>query len=102
LSIGIPASIHDGNAPPYSDDSYYYPWQYSGLMRLQLRGSTTSDASLVQLPSLVTYTSAQLAWPANDSAANWGRSVLFRSGTVYVGNGQFWHQDNASTTSGPF
>jgi uncharacterized secreted protein with C-terminal beta-propeller domain len=100
LSIGIPASIHDGTGTPYSNDWDYYPWQYSGLMRLQLHGSTPSDASLVQLPTLVTHSSTQLPG-VNDAAASSGRSVLFHSGTVYVGNGQFWHQDNAGNKSGP-
>jgi uncharacterized secreted protein with C-terminal beta-propeller domain len=101
-SIAIPARIHDGPVAPYGgSDSDFYPWQHSGLMRFELRGTSASDARLVQLPSLITHSAAQLPAPYNDAASNGARSVLFRNGTVYVGNGQFWRQDNMGNTFGP-
>jgi uncharacterized secreted protein with C-terminal beta-propeller domain len=101
-SFGIPASIHDGPPPPYGyDDSYMYPWQYSGLMRFELRGTSASDARLVQLPTLVTHRASQQFAPYNDPAPDGARSVLFRNGTIYVGNGRFWRQDSAGNTFGP-
>ena len=48
-----------------------------------------------------THTAAQLVGSYNDAASNGARSVLFRNGTIYVGNGQFWRQDNMGNTFGP-
>ena len=99
--FGLPARIHDGTPPSGSDDSYPYPWQYSGLMRFELRGTSPADARLVQLPSLITHRAAQPYPPNDDAADSRARSVLFRNGTVYVGEGRFWHQDSVGNTSGP-
>ena len=70
-------------------------------MRFELRGTSASDARLVQLPSLITHSAAQLSAPYDDAASNGARSVLFRNGTIHVGNGKFWRQDSAANTFGP-
>lgn len=101
-SIGIPARIHDGPTPPYASDSTYYPWLESGLMRFELRGTSAADARLVQMPSLIVQRAAQSSTYIPDSASNGGRSVLFRNGAIYIGNGQFWRQDNVGNTFGPY
>jgi len=91
-SIAIPARIHDGATPPGASDSTFYPWVESGLLRFEVRGSSAADAQLVQLPSLVThsvYTTGDL-YPGQDAAVDGGRSILYKSGVIYVINGQFW------------
>jgi uncharacterized secreted protein with C-terminal beta-propeller domain len=109
MSLAFPARLHDGSPPFVPSDSYTYPWQESGLLRFELRGSTPADARLVQLPSLVTHTRSTaptLEYSTMlDAALTTGRSVLFRSGTVYVGNGQFWAGGTPSASAsfaGPF
>jgi hypothetical protein len=103
-SIGIPARIHDGTPTYNSGDSSYYPWQESGLMRFELRGKTAADAQLVRMPSLITHRalSPYDNPPFADASAYNARSILFRDGTIYIGNGQFWRQDNGGNTYGPF
>ena len=103
-SIGIPARIHDGTPTYNSGDSSYYPWQESGLMRFELRGKTPADAQLVRMPSLITHRAGSTSDAGSyyDAAANGGRSILYRNGTVYIGNGQFWRQDIGGNTYGPF
>ena len=103
-SIGIPARIHDGENYGYSD-STSYPWKESGLARFELRGRTPADARLVPMPSLVSHraTDPNAYYAPNTDASHYNaRSILFRDGTIYVGNGQFWHQDKAGITVGPF
>jgi len=103
VSTGIPARIHDGPFAEYGGgDSAVYPWQRSGLMRFELHGTTASDARLVQLPNLITHRATQLSAPHIDAASTGGRSVLFRNGTIYIGNGQFWRQDNIGNAFGPY
>lgn len=100
-SIAIPAGIHDGASPgPY--DWAVHPWDHSGLLRFELRGATAADARLVQLPTLVTHRSSFPSSPSVDAAKIDARSILLRSGTVYVGNGEFWHQDSQGATRGPY
>lgn len=99
-SIGIPARIHDGPTPSNATDSTFYPWLQSGLLRFELRGTSAADTRLVQMPSLIIQSSPQSY--SLDSTVNGGRSVLFRNGAIYIGNGQFWRQDNAGNTFGPF
>jgi uncharacterized secreted protein with C-terminal beta-propeller domain len=102
-SIAIPARIHDGTAPQFgSGDFATYPWAYSGLLRFTLHGSTPADASLVQTTALISHSASQSTGISNDPGAYDGRSVLFRDGAMYIGNGQFWRQDNAGNTFGPF
>jgi hypothetical protein len=98
-NIAIPASIHDGS-PMGTGPSAYYPWQKSGLMRFELRGTTAADARLAPLPSLLTHQMPQSA-PVPDFAMDGARSVLFPNGTIYVGKGQFWRQDTVGSVSGP-
>lgn len=101
LSIGIPASIHDGFPQYGTGPSTFYPWSYSGLLRFELRGATAEDARLVQMPALVSH-NPQVSPPSYDPGAYDGRSVLFARGAVFVGSGRFWHQDERGTTTGPF
>lgn len=81
----------------------YYPWRESGLVRFEVRGSDAASARLVQLAPLISHRAgtqgqAYFADPAVDS----GRSILFRGATLYIGNGQFWKQDSAGNTAGPY
>lgn len=101
-ALAFPASIHDGPPPAYTfdDASFYYPWQESGLMRFELRGTTADTAQLVQMPSLIT-ASAPLAPPSDPSTGS-GRAILFAGHAIYVGDGQFWLQDAAGAKSGPY
>jgi hypothetical protein len=97
--LAFPARIHDG--APYTADVWSgYPWQYSGLMRFELRGTGAADARLVPLPSLVTH-NVVAASPVSDAAATEARAVQFRNGTIYIGSGRFWRQDAAGGTVGP-
>jgi hypothetical protein len=100
-SFALPARIHDGPGP-LAEDWQTYPWQYSGLMRFELRGTTAADARLMQQPTLVTHHASQPVQSWRDAASDGARSVLFRSGTIYVTNGQFWRQDTAGNAFGPF
>jgi uncharacterized secreted protein with C-terminal beta-propeller domain len=102
--IALPARIHDG-VPAYCCTPWAsYNWQYSGLMRFELRGATPADARLQELPALVTHRASGPATysPQDDASASDARSVLFRNGTVYVGGGRFWHLDNVGTIVGPY
>jgi len=106
LAIAFPARIHDGANPyPCCSPSSWYPWDYSGLMRFELRGTTAADASLRALPALVTdrgNPATPGSWNSYDAAASSARSVLFRNGTAYVAHGRFWHRDNVGTIVGPY
>jgi hypothetical protein len=105
LAIALPARIHDGVNPAYCcGPSASYPWQYSGLMRFEVRGSTAADARLQALPALVTHRalSPNDYAPADDASSINARSVLFRNGTVYVSSGKLWHLDNVGTIVGPY
>ena len=102
-SFAIPARIHDGPYPQWgSGDSAFYPWQQSGLMRFELRRTSAGNPHVVQLPTLVTHHAAYGTTAFQDPATSTGRSVLFRNGTIYVGNGVFWRQDSAWNVFGPY
>lgn len=105
-AIAIPARIHDGTAMPvYGNAPPMYNWQESGLLRFELRGSTPADATLVQLPGLVTHSTATTGpyGPSPDPGAYGGRSVLFGNAAVFVGSGRFWRQGApGNSPSGPF
>jgi len=103
-TFAIPVRIADGAAPASgTGDSAFYAWQWSGLMRFALQGTTAADARLVPLANLVSHKpTAADAVNSNDPAKTTGRSVLFRNGSVYVGNGLFWRQDAGGNVSGPF
>jgi uncharacterized secreted protein with C-terminal beta-propeller domain len=102
--FAFPAAVHDG-VPSYGGgDSAFYPWQYSGLLHFELRGTTPADARLSQARSLVTsQTNGGVTYPPNGEGS-WGqgRSVLFPDASVYVSNGRFWRQDASGVTSGPY
>jgi uncharacterized secreted protein with C-terminal beta-propeller domain len=100
--IALPASIHDGTPSYMSGDSTYYPWKESGLLRFELRGTSAANASLVQLPSLITHSVATTPGYFYDAATNSARSVLFPNGVVYVENGKFWRQDRDGQRFGPY
>jgi hypothetical protein len=74
------------------------------LLRFELRGSTAADARLSALPTLVTHFSLAVGGtpPPTDASADGARSVLFRNGVIYYGNGYFWQQDTAGNSAGPF
>ena len=99
--LAFPVRIHDGVLPPWADASYPHPWQHSGLARFELRGTSATDARLVQLPTLVSHT-ASSGSVIGDGSADDARSVLFRNGTIYVSGGRFWRQDASGATFGPF
>ena len=99
-TIAIPARIHDGTATSTACTSTFYDWKESGLMRFSLAGSGAA-ARLAALPKLITHTPATTP-NAYDPAGDNARSIVFRNATVYIGGGQFWRQDNAGNTSGPF
>ncbi|HYC36612.1 MAG TPA: beta-propeller domain-containing protein [Usitatibacter sp.] len=101
LSIAIPARIHDG-VPEYYGSQAMYPWQMSGLVRYELRGTTPADARLVQGSSLVSHSPSSGSSSFADPAMDGGRSILFGSGAVYIGHGRFWRQDAGGNTFGPF
>ncbi|MGE0358094.1 MAG: beta-propeller domain-containing protein [Burkholderiales bacterium] len=103
LSLALPASICGGNPIPNSGvgPSAQYPWTESGLMRFELRGTTAADASIAQMPSLITHRPPNNLY-YEDPAKSTGRSVLFPNGAVYVGGGAFWHIDAAGTVNGPY
>jgi hypothetical protein len=47
-----PRRSYDGTPLPY--DSSWYPWDYSGLLQFEVRGTTPADARLLQARTLVT------------------------------------------------
>jgi hypothetical protein len=103
IAVAIPARIHDGSPEYYGGNWAYYPWQESGLVRFEVRGSDAASARLVQLAPLISHragTQGQASFA--DPAVDRGRSILFRGGTIYIGNGQFWKQDSAGNTAGPY
>lgn len=102
VAVAIPVRVYDG-AAQYNGSVPYWSWDHSGLARFEIRGSTAATASLVQLATLVTHrASAPGASLPPDPAADNARSILFRAGTVYVGNGRFWTQDTAGNMAGPY
>jgi len=103
-SVAFPVRVADGQVPQSgSGDSAWYAWQWSGLARYALQGTSAADARLVALPPLVTHTAVPVTnSPFADPAITTGRAVLFGSGSVYVGNGQFWSQDATGKTFGPY
>jgi uncharacterized secreted protein with C-terminal beta-propeller domain len=103
LSVAIPARIHDGTPMYGTGDSAFYPWLESGLLRFTVQGTGPNDARLVQSESLITHRASPSSGDFYyDPAVSSARSVLFRDATIYIGNGQFWRQDAAGNTFGPF
>jgi hypothetical protein len=100
FSFAFPARIHDGVVSPATESSFY-PWQSSGLMRVELR-TGGAGPRLELLPGLV-IASASQGVPMNaDPTATTGRSILFGGSSIFVGNGQFWRQDANAVGYGPF
>lgn len=103
VSIAIPAAVHDGAYPLYgSGPAAPYAWSHSGVLRFDVTGTTPADAQLVQRPMMVTHRTGGVNGPAYDPARFGGRSVIFGSGIVYVGNGQFWRGNDAGGAAGPY
>jgi uncharacterized secreted protein with C-terminal beta-propeller domain len=104
--VAFPAAVHDG-APP-AQNWAYFPYQYSGLLRYEVRGSTAQSARLVALPSLVTDRGNgidQYNYQNAYDERGWGqgRSVLFQDSSYYMGNGKFWRLQNATGEAlGPY
>ena len=111
LAFAIPASVADGAAVGSSwlgdPNSTTYAWQYSGLLRFELQGTTAADTKIVPQSTLVTASAQGTPTPSGyapypDPGSRGGRSVLFTKGIVYGGYGRFWHMDTAGTVTGPF
>lgn len=105
LQFALPARVHDSPFPGVTADSTYAPWTWSGLLRYELAGSG-ADARLRELAPLVVtrppgpYPDFATS-PGRDPAASGARSVLFPQGTVYVGDGRFWHRRADGVETGP-
>ncbi len=105
LQFALPARVHDGPSGNGNDDFAAYRWTWSGLLRYELAGSG-ADARLRPLEPLVVDRSPgidpRLAdSPWLDPAASGARSVLFPEGTIYVGDGRFWHRRADGVVTGP-
>lgn len=105
LQFALPARVHDGAITSGSGDWATYAWSWSGLLRYALAGEG-AGARLQALDPLVadkapgrTPDIAQST--ARDPAADGARSVLFPRGTVYVGDGRYWHLREDGVLSGP-
>jgi uncharacterized secreted protein with C-terminal beta-propeller domain len=102
--IAFPAQVHDG-VPQYgySGPTTYYPWQYSGLLHFEVKGTTPADARIEQGRTLVsarpTTNAPYESWEEYGAP---GRSVLFPEASIYTAGGKFWRQDSAGNTSGPY
>jgi uncharacterized secreted protein with C-terminal beta-propeller domain len=98
--FAFPAAIHDGPVSFWGG----YQWQYSGLLRFEVRGTTADDARLVHAQTLKTAIAATPAASPTSRAEysyGYGRSVLFPSSTVYAGDA-LWHQDASGNVVGPY
>ena len=106
--VAFPAAIHDGSTQPEPWSTY--PWQYSGLLRFEVRGTTPADARLVQVPTLVIDRNTA---PGGNSygygtydVRSWsgrGRSVLFPEASYFVGSTGVWRMDNRTGDAiGPY
>ncbi|QJR10848.1 hypothetical protein DSM104443_01918 [Usitatibacter rugosus] len=104
-TLGIPARIHGGEATNPNDPPGWqqFSWQYSGLLRFRLVGTTPATASLQVLDPLVTHRPQSVYGSYQDPAyMGTARSVLFERGPVYVGGGLFWREDTNGAALGPF
>jgi hypothetical protein len=99
-SIAFPARLHDSAAVYPTTPSTYYPYEQSGLMRIELLGSGPSKRLVQTKRNLITTTAATQTGP--DPAYN-GRSILVGDGgAVFIGNGLFWLQDDSGNSYGPY
>jgi hypothetical protein len=105
VRFALPVRIHDalGNEPPGLPDNYDYPWSWSGLQSIDVRGSNAADAQLVAGPSLVTRRRTDPVMSTYyDDALYHARSIQFLNGTIYVENGRFWRSEpDGAAASGP-
>jgi uncharacterized secreted protein with C-terminal beta-propeller domain len=100
LQVAIPAQINDGPTQPV--DWATAPWDYSGLLRFEIRGSTAADARIVQMPTLVSdRAGGPGSYPAYDSD-NASRSVLFPDASVFVSGGRFFRIEASGAQYGPY
>ncbi len=99
-SIAFPARLNDGPgnyAPPT-----WYPYEQSGLMRIELVGVGASKRLVQTKRNLITNTATAAPTFERDPTYN-GRAVLTGDGgAVFVGNGQFWVQDAQGNGFGPY
>ena len=98
--VAFPAAIHDGPATFWGS----YQWQWSGLLRFEVRGHGAADAQLVHTQTLKTAVAPGPASPPPTHAEysyGYGRSVLFPNASIYAGE-RLWRQDAAGNVSGPF
>jgi uncharacterized secreted protein with C-terminal beta-propeller domain len=97
-SIAFPARLHDGPAG-YSPPAWY-PYDQSGLMRIELVGVGASKRLVQTKRNLITNTAAA---PPTGDPTYYGRAVLIGDGgAVFIGNGQFWLQDSQGNSYGPY
>ena len=98
-TIAFPARITSGPALP----SGGVPWAFSGVLSFDLARATPGEVRMVPREFLKSHSAGTTSleqW--QDPAVRNGRTILFTAGTVYVGDGKFWHQDSAGHTTGPF
>lgn len=105
VSLAFPAKVHE--TTPLSGcctPSTFYDWTWSGLLNYEVHGTTPQTARLVDRRALTTHVnpSGGIFTVGTDASAENARSILFPAGTVYVGNGSFWHMDAAGVVKGPF
>lgn len=97
-TIAFPARINEGPMQP----SGAIPWNFSGVLRFDLQRSSPTEVRMGPPEFLVSHSSTTTSVDSyRDPAVRNGRSILFQAGTVYVGDGKFWHQDAAGQTTGP-
>ncbi len=97
--VAFPARINS-SAMTSPDPSYYYPWESSGVMRFEVRGTAPQNAALYTLDNLITHPPAPQSFP--DPSTTNGRAVIYPNATIYVGNGKFWRLDGLGKSAGPF
>lgn len=93
--VAFPAAIHDGPASFWGG----YQWQYSGLLRFEVRGEQLVHTHTLKTASATGPTTP----PPTYAEYSWGhgRSVLFPLASIYAGD-KLWRQDAVGNVSGPF
>jgi hypothetical protein len=104
-SIAFPAAVYDGPPIGGTGEWAYYAWQYSGLLRFEMMGTTAADARLVHTQTLkAAVPGAGQTHPPAYAETSYGgnaRSVLFRDATIYAGQ-QLWRMDGGGFVDGPY
>ena len=75
-------------------------WQYSGLARFYLAGTSAADMKLVTLLPLTAVAPFGSSFTGSDPAVN-GRALLNGANGIFVGNGRVWWQDSGGVSFGP-